>query len=99
MDNEEPLTVLAERVGLVDAVVVGPYVIAEFSLLAEMTDPAFDPVFDFLSARSYSIVADAIQSSESKEGAWARVMHFELHGDEDGASGPFDDLPFRTGTH
>lgn len=98
MDNEEPYTVLVASVGLVDAVRVGSYVIADFSLLVEMTDPAFDPVFEYLSARSYSIVADAVQSSESKEGAWARVMHFELHDDEDGTLDPFDDLPIISGT-
>lgn len=98
VDNEESLTVLAANVGVVDAVLVGSLVIAEFSLLTEMTDPAFDPVFDFLATRSHTVVADAIQPSETKEGAWARVMHFALH-DEDGSSDPFDDLPFRAGTH
>ncbi|MBN9112811.1 MAG: hypothetical protein J0I34_28980 [Pseudonocardia sp.] len=98
MDNGESLTVLAANVGVVDAVLVGSLVVAEFSLLTEMTDPAFDPVFDFLATRSHTVVADAIQPSETKEGGWARVMHFALH-DEDGSSDPFDDLPFRAGTH
>ena len=98
VDEDQPLTILAARVGLVDAGVVGSYVIADFSLLVEMTDPAFDPVFDFLSARPYSIVGDEVQPSESKEGAWARVMHFALHDDEGGTSDPFDDLLFLDGT-
>ncbi|RTL66822.1 MAG: hypothetical protein EKK42_15650 [Pseudonocardiaceae bacterium] len=61
----------------------GPTILAEFSVLLELTDPELDPLFDVLGGRCFLIPVDRVEPDPGMYHRQARVMFFALLGEHD----------------